>query len=72
MCLKAGSAVLFHPLILHCSVKGGTNWDKIKFVVGVDLQDLATINNPDDPNDISSITYAIMQRRKESRMKNIN
>ena len=68
--LPAGHAVLFHPLVLHESVANCS--DRIKFVLLLHIQDLATMVDPEDPNDELSSFLRLTNEREAARRKGID
>ena len=62
--LPPGHAVLFHPFILHESVPNRS--DRIKFVLLLHVQDLATMVDPEDPNDELSSFVRLTREREAS------
>ena len=63
--LPAGDAVLFHPLLLHRSVPSRSN--RMKFVLLVQIQDLATLLDPDDPDDPLAEFLNVQRERDRAR-----
>lgn len=66
--LNAGSAIFFNPLLLHSSVPP-SNWSKIKFISGFDVQDISSITDPNDNSNVFSSISGINKTRKEKRKK---
>ncbi|GMG82693.1 hypothetical protein LNKW23_19060 [Paralimibaculum aggregatum] len=63
--MPAGDAVLFDPLLVHASIPAAG--DRMKYVLLVQVQDLATIVDPDDPEDPLAARLEMAQRRDRHR-----
>ena len=69
--INAGDAVFFNPLLIHKSVPP-KKMERIKFIVGVDIQDLATLGNPDDKNGFIYKVNEITKNRAKKRDQTTN
>lgn len=62
---EAGCGVVIHPLIVHRSVPAQTN--VMKYVLMVQVHDLSTLSDEDDPNDELAPRLALAQARDAAR-----
>ncbi len=67
MVLPAGHGVLFHPLLLHESVPNRSN--RMKFTLLVQVQDLASVCHPHDPDDPLSEFVSLTAVRRDARAR---
>lgn len=63
--LPAGDGVLFHPLLLHESVPNRSA--RMKFTLLEQVQDLASLCDPDDPDDAMAGFIELTERRAAAR-----
>ena len=66
--LSAGDAVIFNPLTIHSSVPA-ENSTRIKFIVGLTLEDLTTLFNANDESSPVNIAYETKLERKNRRQR---
>lgn len=67
--LPAGDGVLFNPLLLHASVP--PRGDRIKYVLLIQVQDLASLADPDDPRDQITRQMKIAAERDAARLADV-
>jgi len=67
MDFEAGPVVLFNPLIVHKSVINQSN--KVRFVLGLDIQDIAAVPMSNDEDSLITRMAQISQERKHRREK---
>lgn len=66
--LPAGDGVLFSPLLLHASVANRSN--RVKFTLLMQIQDLATMADPEDEDDDLAVFARIDNVRARARIAN--
>ncbi len=59
--IAAGDGILFHPLLVHASVPAEVA--RMKYVLLVQVQDLTTLADPEDPDDPLPERLAMTRRR---------
>ena len=68
--MEAGSAVLFNPMLLHESVPNHSQ--RCRFTLLLQVQDLDTLHNPDDPEDPIQSMVALTETRARARRAQAN
>jgi hypothetical protein len=63
--IPAGDGILFNPLLFHASVP--TQRNRMKYVLLVQVQDLATLGNFDDPEDPIAQRLDMVKHREQAR-----